>query len=797
MFRNLRQQLSILLIMSMIAIGCHAEVIQKITVEGNKRVPQSTIVAFSELSPGLDVHQSDFNNAIKRLYKKRLFSRVAITIQHGNVIIEVTEYPTIRKVEIKKNKLIPEDGINEFLKKSHLESGDVLDPAKLHAFKYSLQKEYQINGYPEVTIAESVKKVDGGVVDVEITVMKGKQYQIRKLNINGNLAFTNRVLFKQMTLGRPSLFARVFGGNYYSSAAFERSKAELTNFYIENGFLKFTIENVAVSYSENGQFVDIVVTIDEGPRFMYNSLIVKGDKQAKAVVIPEIQNIQSRLEQGQKLPFSRKDIFQMTKSMTKVFGAMRYPLKTIDPLVIPNESSATVDVTLVVERGIPIKVRTITFSGNTLSMDKTLRREIAISEGELFSQAVLDESVRRLSNLSYIKNIKPTVTPVPSSPREVDITFSLEDAPEATANLEMGFNSTDYVVLTTSLKHPNFAGTGNNIDFRIEKARTRTTLSILGDIPFVLNNGLSLGYRAYYSNKQNANDNTKVSKYTWQQSYASERVGFNLSVAAPISIYQNMAMTAEVNKVNYSYDPNDTSLPDSIRDSIQRFGNNIWNFVTTMRWTRNTLDRAVLPSSGNREELSLKFGVPMNESFTSYGIIDSKIALFKKLGSWPVTINPTVRVGVGQGFSGFSNITGCLTGQINDDSCNTELPFNEKFYSSPTSPVRGVMTFGEKVNGKAIGGDLITTASMNVFLKPFNDDQVIPSLFVDGGYIYNDQDFNFNSWVYSTGLQFRIMTPIAPVLLVFSYPLKIDDDSSEFGADKFNYAQFSMQANLY
>ena len=102
-----------------------------------------------------------------------------------------------------------------------------------------------------------------------------------------------------------------------------------------------------------------------------------------------------------------------------------------------------------------------------------------------------------------------------------------------------------------------------------------------------------------------------------------------------------------------------------------------------------------------------------------------------------------------------------------------------------------------KVNGKAIGGDLITTASMNVFLKPFNDDQVIPSLFVDGGYIFNDQDFNFNSWVYSTGLQFRIMTPIAPVLLVFSYPLKIDDDSSEFGADKFNYAQFSMQANLY
>ena len=177
--------------------------------------------------------------------------------------------------------------------------------------------------------------------------------------------------------------------------------------------------------------------------------------------------------------------------------------------------------------------------------------------------------------------------------------------------------------------------------------------------------------------------------------------------------------------------------------------------------------------------------------------MDSRISLFKKLGSWPITFNPAARFGIGQGFKGFTNITGCIAGKSNDDSCNTELPFDEKFYSTPTSPVRGVMTFGEKVNGRAIGGDLITTASMNVFLKPFNDDQVIPSLFVDGGYAFNDHAFDFGKWVYSAGLQFRVMTPIAPILLVFSYPLKIDDDSSEYGEDTFRYAQFSMQANLY
>jgi hypothetical protein len=41
------------------------------------------------------------------------------------------------------------------------------------------------------------------------------------------------------------------------------------------------------------------------------------------------------------------------------------------------------------------------------------------------------------------------------------------------------------------------------------------------------------------------------------------------------------------------------------------------------------------------------------------------------------------------------------------------------------------------------------------------------------------------------------MTPIAPVVLVFSYPLRIDGEDSDFGKDTFRYFQFSMQASLY
>ena len=601
----------------------------------------------------------------------------------------------------------------------------------------------------------------------------------------------------KMSLGTPSLYARIFGGNYFSEQAFEKNKIDLTNFYMDQGFLKFYIEEAKINKIPNSKLVDIVIKLHEGPRFMFSHVGVYGDDVVKKISVREIASLEKGIKNGEKLPFARKDIYTLRKKVAEALETSGLSISSIEPKIDVNEQAATVDLRFFVQRGIPITVRRINFSGNTLTMDKVLRREVAMSEGEVFSETAVAESIRRISNLGYVKNVRHKVTKVESEPRTVDVTFTLEESPQATANLEMGVNQSDFVVFSAGLVHPNFGGTGNNIDLKVEKSRVRTSVSIKGDTPFVFRNGLGLGYKLYYNNQEENNDNTAISRYTWQQAYSSEKIGFNLSARAPITLYQDLAISAEINKNRFSYDDDGESLPDSVANSINRYGNNLWNFVMNTNWTRSTLDRAILPSSGNRQEVSIKLGAPLNESFTSYITLDSKYAAFKKLGRWPVTLNPTARVGVGRGFRGFTNITGCLLGQSNDDSCNTDLPFDEKFYSLPTSPVRGVMTFGEKVNGRAIGGDLITTASMNVFLKPLNDDQIIPSLFVDGGYAYNNHAFKFDQWVYSAGLQVRVMTPIAPVILVFSYPLKIDTETSAYGKDTFRYFQFTMQANLY
>ena len=791
-----KRLLSLIIFLGICFSSAQAVVINKIAVQGNKRIPSSSVIAYSELSDGLDVSQADISRAIKLIYEKGIFEHVSMEIDDDVLVIHIKERPVIRNINVKKNKLIPEEGLNEMLKKSNLVNGEVLNPMKLKQLVFMLKHEYRLSGYPDVQISESITHVNDGMVDVKITIRRGDQYQVGTIKVNGNLAFSDSVVSEKMSLNTPSLYARIFGGNYYSSQALEKGKADLTNFYSEEGFLRFYIEDIKTESRDNSKIVDITINLHEGPRFMYSHVGVYGDNIVKSTAIPEIQRLEKQIKNQEKMPFSRKNIYQLRKTIMEVLEKEGHTIKTIEPKIKVDQKNATVDVRFYVQRGVPTVVRKIDFSGNTLTMDRVLRREMALSEGEVYSETAVQESIRRISNLGYVKNVTPQVKPVINSPKEVDVILTLEESPQATANLEMGLNQNDFIVFSAGIVHPNFGGTGNGVDLKLEKSRVRSSVSVKGKVPFVLPNGLGLGYRFFYNNQVD-NSDTTVSKYTWQQSYGVEKYGLNLSAQIPISIYQDLGITTEINKNNYSYDPSRSDIPENVTQSINRYGNNLWNLVVTTNWVRSTLDRAILPSSGNKEEVSIKLGSPLNEDFTSYITLDSKFSYFQKLGKLPLTINPTGRFGIGQGFKGFTSITGCLLSQSNDPACQTELPFDEKFYSMSTSPVRGILTFGEKVNGKAIGGDLITTASLNMFLKPFNDDQIIPSVFIDGGYVFNEHAFNFNQWVYSTGLQVRVMTPVAPIVLVFSYPLKIDGVDSKYGKDTFRYFQFSMQANLY
>ena len=78
----------------------HAEIINKITVNGNKRVNSDTIILFSGLKINDDISELNLNESIKRLYDTDFFKNISVKFEKSHLIFTVSENLIIQNLTI-------------------------------------------------------------------------------------------------------------------------------------------------------------------------------------------------------------------------------------------------------------------------------------------------------------------------------------------------------------------------------------------------------------------------------------------------------------------------------------------------------------------------------------------------------------------------------------------------------------------------------------------------------------------------------------------------------------------------
>ena len=78
-----------------------AEVIKKIEIIGNERIPDATIKALSSIKINQVITENDLNNITKDLYESNFFENISLSIKKDTLIINVKENPIIGNIEIK------------------------------------------------------------------------------------------------------------------------------------------------------------------------------------------------------------------------------------------------------------------------------------------------------------------------------------------------------------------------------------------------------------------------------------------------------------------------------------------------------------------------------------------------------------------------------------------------------------------------------------------------------------------------------------------------------------------------
>ncbi|WGI27320.1 outer membrane protein assembly factor BamA [Halomonas alkaliantarctica] len=754
--------------------------VSDIRVEGLQRVSAASVFNAFPVSANERVSEAQLAAAARDLFATGLFDDVSLAREGDVLVIQVVERPTIARLDISGNDQISEEDLRDGLRQSGLSEGQVLELSTLEEIQRELEGVYQSQGRYSASIDTEVEEVDEGRVQVNININEGEVAKIRQINIVGNEAFDDETLRGVFELNdRPGRFFGWFSSDEYSREALSGDIERLRSFYLDRGYVNFDVTSTQVSIGPEKSEIFITLNVDEGAQYRVGNIRFVGDLQISENEARQLLTV----EEGEI--FSRDDVNTSTEALRQRLGAEGFAFADIQGIPEVSDDGETVDLVIAVEPGERAYVRRIEFFGNTTTQDEVLRREMTQLEGAPASTEAITQSRQRLERLGFFSQVEVDTQPVPGEPDLLDVTYTVEEQPSGSVSASVGFSQSAGVIYGVGLSQNNFLGTGNRVNVGAQRSDTFTSVNFGFTDPYWTLDGISRGYNLFYRETDYADSDIST--------YSTDAYGGGINFGYPISELSRLNFGASIEELSVkTY--NDTA--SEILRYVEDEGEDAQSLKLTASWTRNNLNRGIMPTDGNYQRLSLETGVPGSD------------AEYYKLRARAQQLFP-----INDDESWAFKFTGNV-GYADTLGGNDPFPFYENFYAGGLGSVRGYTsnTLGQRTTpanegdrDRTLGGNVSIEGSAEIiFPLPFVEDQrsLQTSLFLDGGNTFLSSCYDVleedagrqqcNSGVdlgdlrYSAGIGLSWLTPVGP--LTFSVAEPLNDESG----DDTQFFQFSL-----
>lgn len=757
---------AILLSLSTPILADSSFVVRHIQVQGLQRISNNTVMAAIPLHVGQTYQSTEGNDIIAALFHTGFFSDVQLMRQNNTLVIRVVERPTIDSVNITGNKSIKSAQLKPVLKKLGIVVGDTFNPSELHAIVVGLQQQYALLGHGGAVITPQVKTLSRNRVSIHIVVQEGKASIVHSIRFVGNQAFSQHELLSQFKLTTPGILTWFNHKDRYSQMRLDDDLQNLQNFYFDHGYLDFRVVSHQVTQLPTGG-VTILVSIYEGPVYHLSGYKLSTVKLPNDLA-PKVQELLSQFKSGDV--FSRKQIIDVNKKIGDYLADHGYAFPVINPIPDINHTTHQVFLNYDIQSGHRVYVRKIHILGNTRTSGTVVRTQLRQMEGSEYSLKDVNESKRRIANLSYLNNVEVTTTPVPNTNNQVDLNYHVHEVSAGRASVQAGYSDVDGFLYGASVSEPNFMGSGKYVSVGFQRSAYTSTYSLSYNNPFYTTSGISRGYSVYYNHTTPANVNLEP--------YNMDDYGTSLTYGIPISEYDQLSLGGGYDHIAIS-NVNQQLLSPSVVGFLNTNPSPYNQFKVISGISHATLDRAIFPTSGNEQSVSGTLGAPAFKSSLGYYQLGYDARVYVPL-FYGFILNPHMTLGYGNGYG------------------NThQLPFFNNYYAGglQTLPGYNANTLGPKNpnnTSQALGGNVETLAGMNFILPDFISHKVRTAVILDAGNIFQTNQFNgisyesvsLNNLRVTTGIMVSWWSPLgAPLDFSLAVPLnkKPGDQLSLFG----------------
>lgn len=732
-------------------------VVKDIRVEGIQRTEPGTVFSYLPVKVGDTLNDEQAAAALRALFATGFFKDVRLEVEQGVLVVIVRERPSIATIEINGVKDFPKDQLQDNLKYVGLAEGRIFDKGALEKSENELKRQYVARGKYGVSITTTVTELDRNRVAVSFDVVEGDVSKIRQINIVGSKDFSEGELLDLMKLTTPTMWTWITSNDQYSRQKLSADLEVMRSFYLDGGYLEFTIDSTQVSISPDKKDIFITVNITEGAKYMVSDIKVEGPEK----ILPH-EEMRKLIPIKAGDTFSRKELTGAQKKISDRLGDDGYAFANVSAIPELDKEKHQVAFTFVADPGQRIYVRRINIVGNTKTQDEVIRREFRQTEGAWFATQKIQKSKQRVDKLDYFSEVNLETPPVPGTKDQVDLNVGVKEKPTGSFNIGAGISSGEGLVLTGGITQSNLFGTGKILSTQVNTSKVNQVYSVSYTNPYYTDDGVSRGFDVY---KRSLDATT-----TSISPYKSDTLGAGVRYGVPIAEDERISYGLSVERTELTLFPTSSA---ALQGYVNTFGDTNNNLMATVGWLRDTRDSAITTTEGTVQRAVMEVGLPVSPQ--RYYKLTYQHQWF-----YPVSRNFTLML------NGEAGTAAGYDGQ--------PLPFFKNFYAGGVGSVRGYepSSLGPRdINNSSLGGDqrVVSNAELLFPMPGYEKERSVRlSAFIDGGAVYGQptQVPASTGPHFSTGVALTWISPVGPLKLSYAKPINVQPE------DKVQRFQFTL-----
>ena len=515
--------------------------VERILITGNRRIEEATIETFLTFKPGDPVTESALNASIRSLFDTGLFANVSIEPQGGAILVRVIENPSINQVAFEGNTQL-EDG--DLLPGIRSRPRTPFTRSRAEQDSQALVELYRRLGRFGAEINPVVIEQPDNRVDLVFEIDEGPLTGVKSITFVGNEIFSNRRLRNVIETSESDFFSQFRSADSYDPDRVDLDQELLRQFYLERGYADFTVLSAVAELAPDREGFFITFTVNEGPFYTFGETqIVSNTPGLQSDLFADLIEI----EPGDD--YDNRQIERTIDAIRLRAGQEGFAFIEVRSQIDRDAENRVISVTFEISEGPRVFVERIEIEGNSRTLDRVIRRQFDLAEGDAFNSAEVADARDKIRALGFFRSVEVDTEPG-SSPDRAVIRVVVEEQPTGNLSLGVGFSTDVGPVGNVEVTERNLLGRGQTLGLSVQIAGEESEFSFRFIEPAFLDRDLSVGFEAAFEDIDLSDES----------SFELQRLQFRPTVGFPLDPNTRGSVFYEVSNADVEVDAGASAL---------------------------------------------------------------------------------------------------------------------------------------------------------------------------------------------------------------------------------------------